>query len=120
WSDAYYFTYNMFHGPKGSGPAGARICAYEREKMLAGQKAREIAVQLSDAYFGFLPSDFDGVPGTDHLPPTGSPCFFLSLGTAPNSLDIWKFKVNWANLLASTFGDSNYQPNKTLDVSPFN
>ena len=114
WPDGYYFTYNMFGNPE-----GARICAYERDKMLAGQKAREIAIQLKSNFFNLLPSDFDGVPDADHLPPDGSPCFFLSLGTAADSLDLWKFKVNWANPTASTFGDSSHKPDKTIGVKHF-
>lgn len=114
WPDGYYFTYNMFGNPE-----GARICAYERDKMLAGQKAREIAVQLKSNFFSLLPSDFDGVPDTDHLPPDGSPCFFLSLGTAADSLDLWKFKVNWTNPTASSFGDSSQKPNTTIQVKHF-
>src|SRR5439155_22786507 len=42
WSDAYYFTFNMFTP---SGPNfvfhGAKICAMDRTKMLAGQAARQ-------------------------------------------------------------------------------
>jgi hypothetical protein len=114
WPDGYYITYNMFGQPQ-----GARVCVYERSKMLIGQPAREIAVQLSSAFFGLLPSDFDGVPDKGHLPPANSPCFFLSLGTKPNYLDLWKFRVNWADPARSTFGSANAKPDMNIPVAPF-
>lgn len=114
WPDGYYFTYNMFGNPE-----GARIGVYERDKMLEGKKAREIALQLKSNFFNLLPSDFDGAADANHIPPNGSPCFFLSLGTAADSLDLWKFKVNWANPTASTFGDTSHRPDKTIRVAHF-
>ena len=114
WPDAYYFTYNMFGDPE-----GARICAYERDKMLSGQKAREVAVQLTSNYFSLLPADFDGVPDAKHLPSDGSPCFFVSLGTAADTLDLWKFKVNWASPTESTFGGDSHKPDATIQVAHF-
>jgi len=114
WPDAYYITYNMFDGPE-----GARICAYERAQMLTGKPAREIAVQLSDSFWSLLPSDFDGPPDNEHLPPPKSPCYFLSLGASANSLDFWKFHVDWADPTKSIFGDANGGPDKTLSVKPF-
>ena len=114
WPDGYYITYNMYDGPW-----GARICAYERAKMLEGKPAREIAVQLSDAFWSVLPSDFDGPADEEHLPPSESPCYLLSLGAKENSLDFWKFHVDWDDPTRSTFGDGNGGPNTTLDVAPF-
>src|SRR5207244_8769766 len=49
-----------------------------------------------------LPSDLDG----SALPPAGSPNFFLNFGT--NSLNLWKFHVDFANPANSTLtGPSN-------------
>ena len=114
WPDAYYITYNMFDGPE-----GARICAYERAQMLTGKPAREIAVQLSDWFWSLLPSDFDGPPDQEHLPTPGSPCYFLSLGSSKNSLDFWKFHVDWADPTKSKFGDGNGGPDQVINVAPF-
>src|SRR5205823_6155244 len=44
---------------------------------------------------------------------------FLSLGAWANSLDFWKFHVNWDDPTKSTFGDGNGGPDATLDVAPF-
>lgn len=114
WPDAYYITYNMFDGPE-----GARICAYERAQMLTGKPAREIAVQLSDSFWSLLPSDFDGPPDEEHLPSPGSPCYFLSLGSNKNSLDFWKFHVDWVDPTKSKFGDGAGGPDKVIKVAPF-
>jgi hypothetical protein len=114
WPDAYYVTYNMFGNPQ-----GARVAAFERDKMLTGAPAREVAVQLTPTYFSLLPSDFDGMPDAQHLPPNGSPAFFLSLGTNPNSLDLWKFRVDWNNPANSKFGGPGGVPDKTLSVAPY-
>ena len=114
WPDGYYITYNMFNGPE-----GARICAYERAQMLTGGPAREVAVQLSDSFWSLLPADFDGPTDEQHLPPQGSPCYFLSLGSNKNSLDFWKFHVDWAQPVESKFGDGNGGPDNVINVAPF-
>ncbi len=87
WSDAYYMTFNMFNGNSFTGP---RVCAFEREKMLAGASASMICFQLSTTYASLLPSDLDGATP----PPAGSPNFLLSLGT--NALRLWRFHVDFA------------------------
>jgi hypothetical protein len=87
WSDGYYITFNMF-GPTAF--AGAQLCAFPRTAMLSGHAATQQCFQLSDAYGGVLPADRDGaVP-----PPAGSPEYFVNFGT--NSLNLWKFHVDWA------------------------
>jgi hypothetical protein len=59
--------------------------------MLAGLPATQQCFQLSSSFGGLLPSDLDGtIP-----PPAGSPNYFLNFGS--NSLNLWKFHVDWAN-----------------------
>jgi hypothetical protein len=43
----------------------------------------------------YVPSDLDGTIA----PPAGAPNAFVNFGT--NSLDIWKFHVDWANPVRS-------------------
>lgn len=87
WPDAYYVTYNMFSGNSFS---GAKACAMDRAKMLAGDPgATQQCVQLGSAYGGLLPSDLDGTT----LPPAGSPNYVMNLGTS--KLNLWKFHVDW-------------------------
>jgi hypothetical protein len=87
WPDAYYISFNMFT----STFTGAQVCAYDGAAMRAGGAATQVCFHLSSSFGGLLPSDLDGLT----LPPTGSPNFFLNFGT--NSLNLWKFHVDFAN-----------------------
>ena len=126
WPDGYYTSFNMFHG---NDFAGSKACAYERSAMLAGQPARQQCFQLSDQFFGLLPSDLDGAtsslngsggaPGSA-APAAGTPNFFLALGSAPNTLDLWNFHVDWSAPAQSTFGvGTNHTPNQSIPVAAF-
>ena len=94
WPDAYYVTYNIFNG---NSFGGAKVCALDRAKMLAGAVATQQCFQLSTAYGGLLPADLDG--GT--APPAGSPNYVMNLGSS--ALNLWKFHVDWATPANSTF-----------------
>ena len=92
WPDAYYVTFNMFTNFF----TGARVCAWDRAKMIAGLPATQQCFQLSTSYGSLLPADMDGpVP-----PPPGSPNYLLNFTT--NALRMWKFSVNWVNPALST------------------
>jgi hypothetical protein len=94
WPDGYYISYNIFNN--GQTFAGAKVCAFDRTKMLAGDPATQQCFQLSTSYGGLLPSDLDGTTP----PPAGSPNFFLNFGS--NSLNLWKFHVDFATPANST------------------
>ncbi len=96
WPDGYYMSFNIFNN--GSTWAGARACALDRNAMLTGNAATMQCFQLSTAYPSLLPSDLDGTTA----PPAGSPDFFLDYGT--NSLNLWKFHVDWTTPANTTFG----------------
>jgi hypothetical protein len=90
WPDGYYVSYNIFNNAQTF--AGAKVCAFDRAKMLLGDPtATQQCFQLSTSYGGLLPSDLDGVTA----PPAGSPDYFVAFGS--NSLNLWKFHVDWAN-----------------------
>ncbi|HYL35905.1 MAG TPA: hypothetical protein VEV17_08345, partial [Bryobacteraceae bacterium] len=95
WPDAYYISFNIFNN--GSSFAGAKVCAYDRASMLNGAAATQQCFQLSTSFGGLLPSDLDGPANP---PPAGSPNFFLAFGS--NSLDLWKFHVDWVNTANTT------------------
>ena len=95
WPDAFYETFNLFNSA-GTAFLGPEVCAYDRAAMLAGQTATQQCFVLDAAYGGLLPSDVDGATP----PPAGSPNFILGLDT--NSLDLWKFHVDWANSASTT------------------
>jgi hypothetical protein len=87
WSDAYYITFNIFDN--GRTFAGAKLCAYDRNSMLANLPASQQCFQLSSGYGGVLPGDLDGAAA----PPAGAPAPFANFST--NSLNIWRFHVDW-------------------------
>ena len=108
WPDGYYISYNIFNN--GQTFAGSKACAFDRTKMLAGDPtATQQCFQLSTSYGGLLPSDLDGTTA----PPAGSPNYFMNFGA--NSLNLWKFHVDFANSANTTFtGPTN------IPVAAFN
>jgi hypothetical protein len=95
WPDGYYVTYNMFRGSTGPFVRGT-VCALEREKMLNGEAARTICADLP-RQGGLLPADLDGkVP-----PPPGTPNYIVNFG--PDTLNLWRFSVNWTTPANSAF-----------------
>jgi len=53
-------------------------------------------------------------------PPSGSPNFFLALGSQANTLDLWNFHVDWNATANTTFGiGSNHTPNQSIAVAAF-
>jgi hypothetical protein len=125
WPDGYYMSFNQFDGIT-SLFKGAGVAVFERARMLAGQSARMIYIDVGAAnpdYFGMLPSDLDGVP-----PPAGSPNYFAewddstTLGDAWDTLRLWAFHVDWSTPANSTFGvGPSHLPNlmiPTANVNP--
>ena len=106
WPDAYYISFNIFNF--GQTFAGAKACAYDRASMLIGAAATQQCFQLSPAFGGLLPSDLDG----NIAPPAGSPNYFVAFGA--NSLDVWKFHVDWV-----TPGNSTFTGPTNVPVAPF-
>src|SRR5689334_1214264 len=90
WPDAYYTSFNIF-GSGGNVFSGARVCAYDRSKMLLGQTATQQCFNTSTTYGGLLPSHLTGAT----LPPSGSPNYVLALGATSSTLALWKFHVDW-------------------------
>jgi hypothetical protein len=107
WPDAYYISFNIF--TNGVNWAGSKVCAYDRTSMLAGAAAAQQCFQLSTSFGGLLPSDLDG-PASP--PPGGTPNFFLNFGT--NSVNLWKFHVDWANPASTTLTGPT-----SIAVAPF-
>lgn len=94
WPDGYYLSFNMFNG---NSFVGGRACGLDRAKMLAGAAANQVCFQLSSNYGGLLPSDLDGKA----QPPIGAPNVYLNFGA--NSLNAWKFHVDFTTPANSTF-----------------
>jgi len=94
WPDGYYFTFNMF--PNNTF-GGARVCAFDRAKMLTGAAATEQCFNTSTAFGGLLASDLDGPT----LPPAGSPNFVAAIDTT--AIDFWKVHIDFTTPANSTF-----------------
>jgi hypothetical protein len=100
WSDGYYVTFNMFT----STFQGAKVCAYDRAKMLLGQPATQQCFQLSSSYASLLPADIDGTTA----PPASAPNYLVN--RISSSLGFWKFKVDWGNAANSTLAGPTQIP----------
>jgi hypothetical protein len=96
WHDGYYITYNMFR--RGRTFSGSQVCAFERDKMLLGQAARQVCAKTSSSYGSLLPADLEGTT----LAPAGTPNYLLSIGTS--ALSFWKFSVNWSTAKGTLTG----------------
>jgi hypothetical protein len=105
WPDGYYVTFNMFNG---NTFIGGQACAYQRDAMLQGLSATQICFQQGNAIGGLLPSDFDGTIA----PPAGAPNTMIFYDT--NSLDLFKFHVDFTTPANSTFTGPTIIP-----VAPF-
>jgi Abnormal spindle-like microcephaly-assoc'd, ASPM-SPD-2-Hydin len=101
WPDAYYFTFNDFN-EAGTAYLQANVCAADRTNMLAGISARPMqCFPQTGNDFGMLASDLDGPTA----PPAGTPNFVMELDRngSTTQLDLFKFHVDFANPLNSTF-----------------
>src|SRR5262249_19276653 len=107
WPDAYYITFNMFDGSTLQF-IGADACAYDRTAMLAGNPATQICFQQAPTVGGVLPAHIDG----NALPPAGSSNYMVEFDL--NSLNLYKFHVDFATPANSTFSTAINIP-----VAPF-
>jgi uncharacterized repeat protein (TIGR01451 family) len=103
WPDAYYATFNLFD-PVTTDFIGAEACAYDGAAMRAGQSASQICFPQPSTVANLLPSDVEG----HNPPPPGSPDFMLNFDV--NSLNLYKFHVDFAAPGNSTFSDATNIP----------
>jgi len=94
WPDGYYFSINQFDNWQW---AGGGICAVDRNSMINGDPDAEMVFfDLGTGYGSLLPADADG----ELLPPTGSPQYFMSMGSS--NLKLWEVDIDWDNPENST------------------
>ncbi len=109
WPDGYYVTYNMFD-PDTFDYEGVKICALDRNAMIAGDPATQQCRDLTTEW-SMLPSDADG----STPPPLGSPNYILGEHWSDNDkLTMYKFHVDWDDPLNSSLEGPTY-----LQVDPF-
>lgn len=91
WPDGYYFTYNMFEG--GVTFSGGAVCAFERDKMLAGDPTASSQCVLQPRC-GILPATLYG----SSLPPSGADEYIIGFDEVNlNALLVWRYHVDWAD-----------------------
>ena len=96
WPDGYYLSYNQIWNGNYEGPAA---CVFDRNSMLNGAAATmQCFLKTNSSYGSFLPGDLDGTTP----PPAGSPAYFLNFDGNDQSLDLWKFHVDWTTPANST------------------
>lgn len=102
WNDSYVITFNMF-GQPGDVWGGAQVWAFEKSRMVSGQKVQAVsfAISAESGYGGLLPSHALSAPAA------GSPSYVATV-SAPNQLLIWKLQPNWSNPASSTFSSTPY------------
>jgi hypothetical protein len=103
WPDGYYMSANQFDGGS-SAWAGAGATVFERSKMLLGQPARQVYMDLASLPLSsMLPADIDG-----NAPPAGTANVFAQIddddwGYAADQLELWAFHADWTAPSSSTF-----------------
>jgi len=99
WPDGYYVSYAQ-SGTSGN-YIGPGVCVVDRAAMLKGAAAANMQcfTQTGTNYGAMLPADADGTTA----PPSGSPEYFMAFDYNDQSLDLWKFHVNWTTPSQSTF-----------------
>src|SRR5256714_2927739 len=95
WPDGYYMTGHVFNAAGTSYLAG-RVYVFERDKMIAGQPARQLQADLvhdgAGIQYGFLPADLDSLT----VPPAGEAEFILGPHAQfTNRTDSTRVKVTW-------------------------
>src|SRR5205085_2902083 len=94
-NSAYLATYNLF--ANGQTFSGGQLCAYDRTKMLVGDRTAQGICYTINNDGGYLPSDLDG----STTPVDGTPGFFLTYETV-SSLRMYALAPNFGTPSAST------------------
>jgi hypothetical protein len=98
WPDAYYMSFNLLGAAAPHALVSPLVCAFDRTSMIAGSAAAApVCFQPPNTFESLLPSDLDG----STPPPTGSPNYFMNLGTS--ALNVWQFHVDFTTPTNSTF-----------------
>jgi hypothetical protein len=101
WPDGLYMSANVFGYPVGAPFQNPRVWALNKAQMYAGTPSVQVVFfDAPSADFSVLPSNARLQTGT---PPPGTPNYFLSTWEFTNAVTVYKFQVNWASPLLSTF-----------------
>lgn len=112
WPDGYYASWNIFTSPIGSF-VGRLAGAFNRTKLLAGDSTAELVTfnKGTTPASTLMPTDMEG----SAPPVAGTPNFFWDRDDPNNTLELWKFTVNYAG--GSTFTGPTAVPVAAFDAS---
>lgn len=110
WPDGYYMSTQ-----RGFPSDGLDVWVFERDKMIAGQPARQVQFAIAAPSIVLQPSDLTGPP-----PPVGTPNYFVrpvdgQRFSGNDRLEVYEFSVDWANPAASTFKLATAIPTAPFD-----
>jgi hypothetical protein len=121
WSNGYYMATDEFLG---STFVGNGVFAFDREKMLAGDRAAgfiylSIPTDTPVRRRGFLPADADGL----RAPPPDAPALFMTFtadeyGDAADTLRIFEFDADFSEPANSSFTESAGSPINVASFDP--
>src|ERR1051326_1797626 len=100
WPDGLYMSANMFDYAASGSFQNSRLYAFNKTQMYAGSPTvKVVSFNLPSDQFTVLPANARLQTGT---PPAGSPNYLASVWNFLNSIQIWKFHVDWNNVPLST------------------
>lgn len=121
WWNAYYATFDLEDVDNEYQEIGVVVCAFDRTSMLAGSSSPRTPqcfsnpnpVPLNGSLYyahSLIPADIDGITS----PSSSRHEYLLSIENPPNdgktttstTLNLWDFKLNWANENNSTFAQT--------------
>jgi len=106
WPDGLYMSANMFDYAAAGAFQNSRLYAFNKAQMYAGAaNIQSVSFNLPSDQFTVLPANARLQTGT---PPLGSPNYFASVWNFLNSVQIWKFHVDWGH------------PSQSSVTGPFN
>ena len=101
WPDGLYMSANIFGFGAGGSYQNARVWAFNKQQMYAGEPTVQIlSFDAPSAEFTLLPSNARLQTGT---PPAGSPNYFAVVWQYLNVVSVYKFHVDWTSTSTSTF-----------------
>src|SRR3954452_4365597 len=124
WPDGLYMSANVFAFPAGGSFQHVTVWSFNLAQMEAGAASPQVvSFNVSNIGggqpcppFTLLPSNARQQTGT---PPAGRPNLFTSVWCFLNTVDVWKFHVDWNNTANSTFtGPSQALVPSTWAVPP--
>ncbi len=100
WPDGLYMSVNMFDYAAAGSFQNSRLYAFNKAQMYAGAaNIQSVSFNLPSDQFTVLPANARLQTGT---PPAGTPNYFASVFNFLNSVQIWKFHVDWNHPSASS------------------